>query len=131
MNDRNTQFEGFDRLFENMMRSMGAMQTAGGEGARSDRLRMERTDDGYVVLADLPGFEREDIHLRFVDGVLAVEAAAETETGGVTRSRNVMERIRVPGDVDAADVDASYRNGVLEVTFPVTDDDESHDIPIR
>jgi HSP20 family protein len=133
MNDRNTPFEGFDRLFETMMRSMSAMPAAGTEaGVRSGRLRMEQTDEGYVVVADLPGFEREDIDLRFGDGVLTVEADSETETGGVTRSRRVTEGIRVPGDVDVADVEASYRNGVIEITVPVTDGgDESHHIPIR
>ncbi len=131
MNDRNTPFEGFDRLFE--IRSTSAMPTAGKDDwdARG-RFRMERTDEGYVVVADVPGFEREEIDLRFADGVLTVEAETETETGTTTRSRHVMEQIRVPGDVDVADAGASYRNGVIEITFPVTDGgDESHHIPIR
>jgi HSP20 family protein len=45
-------------------------------------LTVEESADGYVVLADLPGFERDEIDLRFADGVLTIEAEYTAEEGG-------------------------------------------------
>jgi HSP20 family molecular chaperone IbpA len=49
-----------------------------------------------------------------------------------SRSRRVTDSIRVPGDVVVADIDARYRNGVLEATLPVEGglEDDSHRIDI-
>ncbi len=33
-------------------------------------LHVDETDDGYAVIVDLPGFERDDLAVRFEDGVL-------------------------------------------------------------
>ena len=55
--------------------------TRKGEGVRMD---LTRRGEEYVFVADLPGFEREEIDLKFADGVLTLVAENETreETGG-------------------------------------------------
>ena len=117
-----TPFDEMDRLFDQMRRSMLEGRTAGAAGSN---LRLETGEEGYVVHADVPGFETDEIDLRFVDGVLTIEAEHETEDGDGTRSRHVHDRIRVPGDVLVEEIDAEYNNGVLEVRLPVESETES------
>lgn len=125
---RTTPFDEMDRLFESMRRSM-----LGGNWMAGDaNLRMEATDEGYVVHADLPGFESEELDLRFDDGVLTIEAVHEVTDDDRTRSRHIHESIRIPGDVSIEDIEADYRNGVLEVHFPTDEEvDGGHRIDVN
>lgn len=94
---------------------------------------LDPVDDGYVVLADLPGFDRDEIDLRFDDGTLLIAAThevAEERNGpegqtAMHRQRHVEERIHVPGAVSGDDMSATYRNGVLEVYLPGDDGDRT------
>lgn len=113
-------FDEMDRLFESMRRSM-----LGGSWMASDtNLRLEATDDGYLVHADLPGFESDELDIRFDDGVLTIDAVHEVEEDERSRSRHIHESVRVGADVLIEEIEADYRNGVLEVRLPV---DEAHD----
>lgn len=121
-------FERMERMFDQMRRSLsggydpfyGSDETTW--SAADINLSLETDDDGYVVLADLPGFEREDLDLRFDDGVLTIrgehDVAEEGERGWRHRRRHVSDQLRIPGEVMAEEISASYRNGVLEVHLP-------------
>jgi HSP20 family protein len=149
MVNRRYPFDEMDSMMNRMFRSMFDEFGAGfgrdhdGEGrmARRDiHLSIEEADGGYVVVADLPGFETEEIDLRFDDGYLTIEAEHEVSEGGdamhYTRSRSAFERVRLPeGDVVVEDIEAEYHNGVLEIHVPMAaamedDDDEGHRIDI-
>lgn len=135
MSIRRDPFERMERMIEQMRRSMAGWEPAdialpGPMGFGFDRsdinLSVEPDDDGVVVLADLPGYEREDIELRFDDGVLSIRADHETseedELAVRHRSRHVYEEVAIPGSVLRDEISASYRNGVLEVHLPTEGD---------
>ena len=99
-------------------------------------LHVDETDDGYAVMVDLPGFERDDLVVRFEDGVLSIQGqstvAEETSDGARRHSRRVAERVTVPEPVVDDDITATYHNGVLEITLPRADDaDDSNRIDIE
>lgn len=131
-------FDDMDRMMEQMRRSMfeGLGDVRDFRGGRSGaNLHVERDGDEYVVLADLPGFEKSEIDLRLDDGTLVLEAAHEVEEsseyGAMSRSRRVHDFVRIPGDVDEDGIEATYRNGVLEVRLPAVDgDDSGHHIDV-
>lgn len=142
-----TPFEEMERLLDQTRRFTGARPDARYPARHGDgdieiltsndvNLGMEAVEDGYVVTADMPGFEKEDIDLRFEDGVLTIhgefEVTEEGESVWHRRSRRVHEQFAVPGIVREEDVEASYRNGVLEVHLPTEDasGDDSHRIDI-
>lgn len=90
-------------------------------------------DEEYVVTADVPGFDREEIELRMLEDVLHVEASqeqsAEEESETYLRSerqhRSLSEHVRLPDPVVAEDVEATLQNGVLTITLPKAEPDDS------
>ena len=88
-------------------------------------------DGEFVLSVDVPGFEREDIDLTWDRGVLNVAAEHVDEDRG--RKRTFHRRFRFPKDVDTDAIEASYTNGVLEVTLPIREDIElrGEEIPIE
>ncbi|MFB6183141.1 MAG: Hsp20/alpha crystallin family protein [Haloarculaceae archaeon] len=141
---RNDPFRQMDRMLEQMRRMMderwaavddwsaGEGVPAFGESTFDANLSVERTDEGYVVLADIPGFEREEIDLRFDDGRLYISALHEVDDDDRFRSRRVEESVRIPDDVLVDDVEATYSNGVLEVVLPIDEAaEDSYHIDVR
>jgi len=142
-------FDEMSRMFEQMDRMMNDAWTNHMTGDRTPMLagrttdgvdsmtNLHEDDDGFVFVMDLPGFERDEIDLVYHDGHLDVSASTErseaSETSFVRHSRSTNETVAIPGDVDVENIEASYRNGVLEVTLPLLEGegDVGHDIDIR
>jgi HSP20 family protein len=133
MADRRYPFDEMDSMMNRMFRNvwsdfgngLGTDYPGSGRMGRGDiHLSIEESDGGYVVLADLPGFEKEEIDLRFDDGFLTIEAehavSESDDSMQYTRSRSAFERVGLPeGDILVEELAAEYHNGVLEINVPV------------
>ncbi len=98
-------------------------------------------DDEYIVQAELPGFEKEEISVDLKNDILTISASHNEEkkeedgnTKYLRRERrhvSCQRSFRVE-NVDPADIHASYTNGILEVRFPKQKDprEEQHRIEI-
>lgn len=83
-------------------------------------------DDEYVVTADLPGFDKDDIDVSLADRTLVIEAeheeTEEEESADYLRrerSRQSLSRsLTLPESVDEEGIGARFKNGVLTVTLP-------------
>ena len=106
----------FNRGFENMDSRLTAFKT-------------DVTDEGdaYKLEADLPGFQKEDIHLNVEDDILTVSAERHSEVEEeskkgkyvrVERSYGSYQRSFSLSDVDVDGISAAYENGVLTVNLP-------------
>ncbi|MFB6136036.1 MAG: Hsp20/alpha crystallin family protein [Halobacteriaceae archaeon] len=125
---RSSRFDEFDRVFDQMDRLFDqwrASMSEAGERGRGASVDVHRDDDEYVVLADLPGFEKEELELTAEGNVLRIDAEHEVGDDGVARTRRVHESVSLPEDVDVDAVSATYRNGVLEVRMPVAATDSA------
>ena len=126
-------FDEMERMMESMRRSMydGVDDVRSMAGMGSAHMSLETIDGGYLVMADMPGFEKAEIDLRFDDGKLVVDArhevTDESPVGSISRSRHVHEALHVPGEVKVDEIEATYRNGVLEVHLPTEDEPEGED----
>jgi HSP20 family protein len=95
----------------------------------------------YTVQMDLPGVNPKDLKIDLREGLLAIKGerkgVAQTAEGGVTahrleRSAGTFERVfRLPGRVDAGQVTASYKDGVLLVRVPKAPESVGREIPIE
>lgn len=135
MSSRTNPFEMVERMFEQMSQQFDeAARTWGTEGeqlpaaGRPTRMGIDLADRGdeFVVTADMPGFEREDIQLRLLDDTLHVSASqertSEQEDEAYIRSersrRSLRERVRIPEPVEEDEITATLKNGVLTVDLP-------------
>jgi len=133
---RENPFDSMERLFDQMRREMtdSGRATAPVLAADADwdaGISIEGTDDGFVVLADLPGFERDELSIRLHDDHLHLRGEHEVGSGMEYRSRTVSESVRLPERVDPDHATATYRNGVLEVSFAVDSADGGTEIDIE
>ena len=91
------------------------------------------TGDKFVVTADVPGYDSDDIELTLADGSLRLEATSEEETAHEEASylrrerktQSVSRQVRLPDPVDDEQVSAGYNNGVLTVHLPKHEEDDS------
>ena len=119
-----------DRLFDEWMRMQPMRRLLGAETPGEEIIRVdEYRDDGVqVIRAELPGIDPDkDVELTVTGGMLRIDAERRTEEkteekgvirremryGRFTRSLPLAE-----GATDD-DIDASYKNGVLEIRVPV------------
>ena len=98
------------------------------------------TDDHEVVLkAELPDLKREDINLTFENGVLTIkgERKASEEVRRehyhrVERHHGTFSRsFTLPNTVDAARINASYKDGVLTVRLPQREEAKPKQIAVN
>jgi HSP20 family protein len=80
-------------------------------------VELYRDDDAYVVIVDLPGFDREDIDVHWHDGRLHVEAEHLTTEAG--RTQVVHRHLGLPRQIDVDGISATFEEDVLEVHLPI------------
>ncbi|MBN1627941.1 MAG: Hsp20/alpha crystallin family protein [Deltaproteobacteria bacterium] len=93
----------------------------------------------YVVTAELPGMEAKDIDVTLSDGILSVkgEKKREHEEKGenyhrIERSYGSFNRsFSIPGKVKMDSVDANYKDGILRLILPKTEEGESKKIEVK
>ena len=137
-------FDEMTRMFEEMRNAFWETDSGFWTGRETEgalpvgsyghaNLDLTEREGEYVLSADLPGFETEEITLSFDDGVLSI--VAEHDEGGetVARSRTVHERMSIPAEIDQEAIAATYRNGVLTVRMPILEgfEESGHVIEIE
>lgn len=96
-----------------------------GRSAWTPLVDVIENEEAYEVIAEIPGMNKEDIHLAVEDNVLTISGektshSAENATcHRHERSSGKFERsFRLPKEVNAKDIKAAYTSGVLTVTLP-------------
>jgi HSP20 family protein len=87
---------------------------------------IEEYSDRFVLRLDVPGVDIAAIDITLDKGVLSVsgERARPAETKDLERTRTERpygrfhRRFTLPDTVDAANVNAAGRNGIVEITIP-------------
>jgi HSP20 family protein len=101
-------------------------------------LDVVRRENDVTLRFDVPGIDPASIDVTVDRGVLTVSAKREEErTAGdrfFVRERTMgtfTRRLRLPEALNADAVEASYANGVLEVTVPVLEQAKPRKIEVR
>lgn len=82
--------------------------------------------DNYILEADLPGFDKKDIHLEISDNTLTINAERNSEHDEkdnskyirIERSYGKYSRQFDISSIDSDKIKANYENGVLKLTMP-------------
>lgn len=91
-----------------------------GTGGKTTHIDVMEEENQIHVVADMPGVSKEDIELKIEGNILTVKAENE--------DRSYHERVNLPGGVDPDSADASYNNGVIQITLEKQDDGRSIEI---
>ncbi len=143
-------FEELRRMQERMYRIFGEIEPSfmerkmlpatGGELATVEPfVDVIDKEDKVVVAADVPGVEKEDLSVNISGDRLEISAerkkeAEEKKEGYVRRERTYTSYYRsipLPTEVDGDKADATFENGVLEITMPKVKAIEKKKIKIK
>jgi HSP20 family protein len=89
-------------------------------------INVSETPQAYLIKAELPGVKKEDVNLTVENGLLTLrgERKYESEHKDEKVHRvessygSFMRQFRVPEDASAEGIEASYKDGVLNVRLP-------------
>ncbi len=89
------------------------------EGLPPYGAEMEDTAEAVIIREAVPGFEVKEIEVKISGNLLTVHAERKEKKGETEKVWGEMERsVYLPEGVDTEHVEATYRNGVLEVRLP-------------
>lgn len=132
----------FDRMFDDWMRLLPLRRPSLlSRWMPEEMIRVDefREDDDLVVRAEVPGIDPEkDIDLTVSDGMLHIEAERreeeKTEEKGYVRQEmrygSFARSLPLPPGVTAADVTATYKDGILDIRIPTPKAEPGHKVPV-
>lgn len=145
MAKRMIQYDPFETMFslrddlDRMFRDFFSGYSAPELGRRLFPLMdVKETPDAIIISAEVPGLNKKDIGISVKKGELIIkgEKREEKKKEGesflrIERSYGSFRRIiKLPSGVDESKVKASYKNGVLNIHLPKTEEEKPKEITI-
>lgn len=120
--------DGVEDLFDQMQKMFEEVQDTG-RGLASDftgslPVDIEEEDEEYILTADLPGVEKDEINITGDESSVEISAESEAEMKEENekyirrerRSRTFRRTVAWPQPVDPETISAEYDEGVLTIT---------------
>jgi HSP20 family protein len=109
----------------------------GGEWAPS--LDVSETKDKVVVKAEAPGIDPKEMDISLSGGVLTIKGEKKKEREEKDENYHLVERsygsfsrsVRLPAEVQEDKIKAQYKDGVLTITLPKTEQAKERAIKIE
>lgn len=116
--------EDFDDLFQGFFRPLRRNSEAQSMVPAMD---IKERDNDYVIHAEMPGVNKDQIDVTLADGVLTITAETKYEHDDRDGDRLLRQErrygkftrsVRLGTQIDEKAVKANYKNGVLELILP-------------
>jgi HSP20 family protein len=130
-----------DDFFDRRMRPWWPERWFRGEQMLTDAPVMDvfQDKDDIVVKAELPGMEKDNIEINLTDHTLTIKGEKKQEEEVKKEHYYRSERsygsfirtLQLPADVKADNVKASFKNGVLEVRLPKTEEAKTKEVKVK
>ena len=125
-----------DRLFESPLTELTRTSQLLSRGTPA--LDVHEDKNNFIVTAELPGMKKEDIAVSLQDGTLSISGERKSETkhedAEVYRAERCFGRfqrtVALPTTVAADKVKAAYKDGVLTITLPKTEEAKPKQIDV-
>ena len=120
--DRDDPFGDFFEEIERMMNEMAGSQPPSDDAGFGSETHVDAyvTDTTVRLVADLPVVSKDQLSVQCDGDALTISAASDR--------REYDETIQLPATVDERSGEATFNNGVLEVTFDRDDDSAPIDV---
>lgn len=100
---------------------------------------VRETDETFVITAELPGLDPNDVDVSVEDGTLLISGEKKTERTESEDTFHLSERtygrfersFTLPRSVDANKVEADFRDGVLHITLPKAAESKPRRIEVK
>ena len=100
---------------------------------------VSESDAQYTITVELPGGTKDDVQVELHDGVLSIRGEKKNEREQKQEQRRYIERtygsfsrsFRLPGNADAERLQASFKDGVLTIAVPKTDEAKPKTIAVK
>ena len=126
-----------DRLFDAPL--TGLVRAPSFLNGWTPALDLHEDKDQFVVKAELPGVKKENIEVSVQDGTLSISGERKSEEkfkdAGAHRTERFFGRfqrtVSLPGAVAQDKVKAEYKDGVLTITLPKTEEAKPKQIDVK
>lgn len=137
-----TPFRDMEGFFDRYHRLHGNRPIAGAESGKDFDWRptadISESKDAYLIKAELPEVEKEDVHISIDNGLLTISGERHFQKDEETDTQHRIESMygrfsrsfSLPADVDEAGISAKSANGVLRVRLPKIAQESSRSIDI-
>jgi HSP20 family protein len=128
-----------NKMFDNFFGMTRAAENADREIYWTPRVNIEETDDQFEVTAELPGLEKQDVKIEVKDHVLTFTGEKKTEKKQKDRNVHLYERaygkfcrtFALPDNVDVDKIGAEFRDGILHIGIPKTEEAKPKQIEVK
>jgi len=120
-------FRELEEMQRNLSRILDDATFSGTEaGQWLPAVDIRETDDALLVQAELPGIDKKDVSVEVKDGVLTISGERKFEKDVKEENVHRIERsygrfvrsFSLPTNVDTDKVEATMKNGVLDIRLP-------------
>ena len=126
-----------DRLFERFLGELPGPDLSGMGWA--PRLDLTETKDSLIVKAELPGLEAKDLDISVSGNTLNIKGEKKQVREEKDEHHHLIERsygafsrtVELPAPVAPDKIKAAFKDGVLTITLPKTEEAKRKAIPIK
>lgn len=125
-------FFDIDRVFDHLW-PPGTRTENAESGFFAPRVDIDELEDHYEITAELPGVNKDDIHVTLEDGVLSITAESRHENREESKGRVIRQERRygkymrsftLGKNVHDGDITANFKDGVLKLSAPKVKEEE-------
>jgi HSP20 family protein len=102
-------------------------------------LDVSETKNDLLVKAELPGLDPKEIDISVANGILTIKGEKKQEKEEKEENYHLVERsygsfvrsVQLPKDVQSDNISASFKNGILKITLPKSEEAKKKEIKIK
>jgi HSP20 family protein len=127
-----------DRLWDSFFET-GAAKRTGGKETWLPSLDVSETKSDLIVKTELPGINPKEIDISLSEGMLTIKGEKKQEKEEKESDYHLVERsygsftrmVRLPKEVKSDKISASFKDGVLKITLPKSEETKKKEIKIK
>lgn len=125
---------GQNRVLDDLLRERGS-----GNRMMAPAVDVTENDKNYTVTAELPGIGKDDVAVEVHDGILTLRGEKRSERDEKNEKSRWSERtygaftrsFTLPSDADTEHIAASFKDGVLRLQIPKTEESKPKVVSVK